>query len=47
MQIEGTKLIFVKNFGVLHLFKCASKVFQIAQTQFQRLAHTHVFGVFF
>ena len=31
MQIEGTKLIFVMNFGVLHFFKFASRMPQIAQ----------------
>ena len=31
MQIEGTKLIFVMNFSVLHFFKFASRVLQIAQ----------------
>ena len=31
MQIEGTKLIFVRNFSVLHFFNFASKMPQIAQ----------------
>ena len=31
MQIEGTKLIFVMNFSVLHFFKFASRMPQIAQ----------------
>ena len=31
MQIEGTKLIFVMNFSVLHFFKLASRMPQIAQ----------------
>ena len=31
MQIEGTKLIFVMNFSVLHFFKFASRVPQIAK----------------
>ena len=31
MQIEGTKLILVMNFSVLHFFKFASRMPQIAQ----------------
>ena len=31
MQIEGTKLIFVMNISVLHFFKFASRMPQIAQ----------------
>ena len=31
MQIEGTKLIFVMDFSVLHFFKYASRMPQIAQ----------------
>ena len=31
MQIEGTKLIFVMNFSVLHFFKFPSRMHQIAQ----------------
>ena len=31
MQIEGTKLIFIMNFSVLHFFKFASRMPQIAQ----------------
>ena len=31
MQIESTKLIFVMNFSVLHFFKFASRMPQIAQ----------------
>ena len=31
MQIEGTKLIFIMNFSVLHFFKFASRTPQIAQ----------------
>ena len=31
MQIEGTRLIFVMNFGVLHSFRFASRMSQIAQ----------------
>ena len=31
MQIEGTKLTFVMNFRVLHFFKFASRMPQIAQ----------------
>ena len=31
MQIEGTKLMFVMNFSVLHFFKFASRTPQITQ----------------
>ena len=31
MQIEGTKLMFIMNFSVLHFFKFASRMPQIAQ----------------
>ena len=31
MQIEGTKLIFIINIGVLDFFKFASRMRQIAQ----------------
>ena len=31
MQIEGTKLIFIMNYSVLHFFKFASRMPQIAQ----------------
>ena len=31
MQIEGTKLIFIMNFGVLKFLKFASRMSQIAQ----------------
>ena len=31
MQMEGTKRIFVMNFSVLHFFKFASRMPQIAQ----------------
>ena len=31
MQIEGTKLIFIMNFGVLDFFKFAPRMPQIAQ----------------
>ena len=31
MQIEGTKLIFIMNFSVLHFFKFDSRMPQIAQ----------------
>ena len=31
MQIEGSKLIFVMNLSVLHFFKFASRMPQIAQ----------------
>ena len=31
MQIEGTKLIFIKNFSVLDFFKFAPRMPQIAQ----------------
>ena len=31
MQIEGTKLIFVMNFSVLHFFKFSTRMSQIAQ----------------
>ena len=31
MQAEGTKLILVLNFSVLHFFKFASRIPQIAQ----------------
>ena len=31
MEIEGTKLIFIVNLSVLHFFKFASRMHQIAQ----------------
>ena len=31
MQIEGTKLIIVMNFSVLHFFQFASRMSQIAE----------------
>ena len=31
MQIEGTKVIFIMNFSMLHFFKFASRMPQIAQ----------------
>ena len=44
MQIEGTKLIFIMNFSVLHFFKFGSRKPQIAQTlvftlDFQNFLH--------